>query len=286
MTLPTFLGIGVPRAGTTWLHELLGGHPDVYLPSRRKEVQFFDRYHDHGLAWYEGFFPSAADAAAYTAIGEVSPQYLYCEEGPERIAAVVPDARLLVMLRHPVDRAYSNYGFVVQRRNFRGSFEEFLAMRPDMLEKGFYSPHLQRYLRRFDRDRVLPIVFEDAMRDGDSARRTIGGFLGVAAESFPASIGKVNATAVPRYGSLASAAVKVGRRLRRRHLEPLVDLGARLGARRVLARGRPMPKIDPKLRAELSRAFDDEFDALERLLGIDVSGWRRQVMAPGEAAAS
>ena len=59
MTLPTFLGIGVPRAGTTWLHTLLAGHPDVYLPTRRKEIRFFDRYHDLGTAWYEAFFAAA-----------------------------------------------------------------------------------------------------------------------------------------------------------------------------------------------------------------------------------
>ena len=68
------------------------------------------------------------------------------------------------MLRHPVDRAYSNYGFVVQRRNFRGSFEEFLAGRPDVLEKGFYSPHLQQYVDRFGRDRILALLFEESVR--------------------------------------------------------------------------------------------------------------------------
>ena len=56
MTLPTFLGIGVPRGGTTWLHTLLATHPDVYIPTRRKEIRFFDRHFDRGLGWYEGFF--------------------------------------------------------------------------------------------------------------------------------------------------------------------------------------------------------------------------------------
>ncbi|MGH2630442.1 MAG: sulfotransferase family protein [Actinomycetota bacterium] len=283
MTLPTFLGIGVPRAGTTWLHTLLGAHPDVYLPTRRKEVQFFDRYHDEGLEWYETFFCSLTEAGRYAAIGEISPQYLYCEECPDRIAEAVPGALLLVMLRHPVDRAYSNYGFVVQRRNYRGSFEEFLASRPDMLEKGFYSPHLKRYLRRFDRERILPIVFEDAMREGDRTRRTIAAFLDVPAEGFPTSLGKVNASTVPRHGALSSAAVKVGRRLRRRHLEAVVDLGARLGARRALSSGSPLPRIDPDLRTRLSRPYEREFDELEGSLGIDVSSWRKPVRAPESA---
>ena len=53
MTLPTFLGIGVQRGGSTWLHTLLTSHPDVYLPTRRKEVRFFDRDYERGLKWYE-----------------------------------------------------------------------------------------------------------------------------------------------------------------------------------------------------------------------------------------
>ena len=79
MTLPTFLGIGVPRAGTTWLHQLLSAHPDVFLPSRRKEVRFFDRHHEEGQGWYEGFFCPPDEADRYSAIGEISPQYLYCD---------------------------------------------------------------------------------------------------------------------------------------------------------------------------------------------------------------
>ncbi len=152
MTLPTFVGIGVPRAGTTWLHTLLSGHPDAYLPTRRKEVRFFDRHFDRGVEWYEGFFSPPEGTLGYRAIGEISPQYLYGQECPARIATVVPSAKLLVMLRHPVDRAYSQYGFLLQRRNYRGSFEEFLKTRPRALEMGYYSGHLRRYLDRFDRD--------------------------------------------------------------------------------------------------------------------------------------
>lgn len=275
MTLPTFLGIGVPRAGTTWLHTLLSGHPDVYLPTKRKEVRFFDRHYQHGLAWYEGFFCRPEEADRYRAIGEISPQYFYCEGCPARISEILPEAKLLVMLRHPVDRAYSNYGFVVQRRNYRDSFEAFLATRPNAIEMGFYSRHLSRYLEHFDPGRILALVFEDAVAGGDGVRETLGGFLGVSPEGFPASVGKVNASTVPRHGSLANLAVRTGRKLRRRHLEPLVDLGARLGGRRLLAKGSALPRLDPQTKKDLSRLYEGEFDELERLMRIDLSTWRR-----------
>jgi len=275
MTLPTFVGIGVARGGTTWLHTLLSGHPDVYMPTRRKEVRFFDRNHDRGVGWYESFFPPAGDAGRFAAIGEISPQYFYCEECPDRIATSLPAAKLLVMLRHPVDRAYSHYGFVVQRRNFRGSFEEFLSARPTMLEKGFYSRYLDRYLRRFERERILTLVFERAVRDDDVARRALSAFLDLPVERFPGSVGRVNASTVPRFGSLSNVAVMTGRRLRRTRLDPVVDLGARLGVRRALTRGTPLPRLDEDLRTRLSEPYRAEFDELERRFDIDVTCWRR-----------
>ncbi len=274
MTLPTFLGIGVPRAGTTWLHTLLAAHPDVYLPIKRKEVRFFDRHYDRGLAWYESFFCPTEEAHRYRAIGEISPQYFYCEECPARISEALPTAKLLVMLRHPVDRAYSNYGFVVQRRNYRSSFREFVTARPQALEKGFYSSHLRDYLRYFDRSQILPLLMEAAVGDGQETRRTLADFLGISAERFPSSVGKVNASTVPRHGSVSNFAVRTGRKLRKKHLEPLVDLGGRLGVRRLLAKGDPLPRLDPELKRDLSRRYEEEFDQLESLLQIDLEHWK------------
>jgi hypothetical protein len=275
MTLPTFLGIGVPRAGTTWLHTFLAGHPEICLPTKRKEIRFFDRHFEQGLAWYEGFFPPAEETTAYRAIGEISPQYLYCDECPGRIWAALPGVKLLVMLRHPVDRAYSQYGFVVQRRNYRDSFDEFLATRPNALEMGFYSRHLERYLQTFDRDRVLALVFEDAVKGGERVRGSLADFLGVSADGFPTSVERVNASTVPTHGSLSNLAVKTGRKLRKRHLEPLVDLGGRLGVRRLIAKGTALPKLDPAAKDEFSHRYEGEFEDLERLMSIDLSSWRR-----------
>jgi hypothetical protein len=274
MTLPTFVGIGVPRAGTTWLHTLLEGHPQVYLPTRRKEVRFFDRHFEHGPEWYEGFFCPPDEAVRYRAIGEISPQYLYDPVCPDRIWKMLPSAKLLVMLRHPVDRAYSQYGFILQRRNFRGSFEEFIRTRPRALEMGFYSAYLTRYLQRFPRGQLLPIVFEEAVSEGSTVRADLASFLGVTEEGFPASIQRVNASSVPRFRSMSSVSVKTCRRLRRRHLESIVDLGGRLGMRRLMTSGDRVPKLDDQLKKELSQRYMDVFEALEGSLGIDLGSWR------------
>jgi hypothetical protein len=98
MALPTFLGIGVPRAGTTWLHGLLDSHPDVYVPSRRKEVSFFDLHYGRGVEWYKRFFPADSETARYQAIGEITPFYFYGRDCPERISRMSV-SKLLLMLR-------------------------------------------------------------------------------------------------------------------------------------------------------------------------------------------
>lgn len=274
MTLPTFLGIGVPRAGTTWLHSVLSAHPSVYLPTQRKEIRYFDRHYAEGSEWYQRFFCGPDEAARYRAIGEISPQYLYDERCPERIAASLPDAQLLVMLRHPVARAYSQYGFVIQRRGYRGSFEEFVATRPRALEMGHYPRYLSAYRRRFGRERFLLLLFEDAVGEGGTARGELARFLGIEADGFGAVAERVNPSTVPRFRGLSRMAVRTGRRLRHHHLEALVDLGGRLGVRRLLTSGRRVPPLDPGLKARLTERYEADLEELERSWGLDLATWR------------
>jgi hypothetical protein len=277
MALPTFLGIGVPRGGTTWLHALLETHPEINMPSRRKEIRFFDAHFETGTQWYEGFFCDPEEQERFRAIGEVSPQYIYCEECPRRISETLPGVRLILMLRHPVDRAYSQYGFLLQRRNFQGSFQEFLASRPTALEYGYYSRYAKRFLEYFSRSDLLPIVSEEAFADVPATCRQLAAFLDVPAGGFVLdnATTTVNRSTIPRAQRVAGIGVSVARRFRRLGLEPVVDAARRAGVQRVF-QGAPVPRIDAALKADLSRPYKEEFDELERLLEVDLSSWRSE----------
>lgn len=277
MTLPTFLGIGAPRAGTTWLNTLLTSHPDVCTPTLRDEINFFDQYYERGLGWYESLFCPLEQAAKYRAIGEISPQYLEGEQCPERIFTTLPHSKLLVMFRHPVNRAYSQYGFFVQRRNYRGSFEEFLAKRPRALERGFYSRYVKRYLRYFGRSQILALVFEEAFIDIHKTKKTVADFLGIEVAKFPPSAGngKVNPSSVPKFQFLYGFVAMTGRQFRRWRLEPLVDFVMRTSLQRFLAKGKPLPPLDEELKQHLSQGYQAEFGELEACLQIDLSCWRK-----------
>src|SRR5688572_14326389 len=103
--LPDFLIVGAMRSGTTSLHKYLQAHPDVFVASG-KEVHFFDRRYGRGLDWYRSRF---AGVTTERVVGEATPAYMYDENAIARIAHDLPDARLIVVLRNPVDRAYSHY---------------------------------------------------------------------------------------------------------------------------------------------------------------------------------
>jgi hypothetical protein len=276
VALPTFVGIGAPRAGTTWLNTLLASHRDVYTPTLRDEINFFDQYYDRGVAWYETLFRPPEGAGRYLATGEVTPQYLECDLCPARIASTLPESKLMVILRHPVDRAHSQYGFFVQRRNYRGSFEDFLAERPRALGRGFYSRYLERYLHYFERTRILALVFEDAVKHVTETKQTLASFLGIAADRFPADAGssRVNPSSIPRFQFLYGLVAKTGRQFRRWNLEPVVDWVMRTRIPGVLAKGDALPPLDRGLRQSLSQRYQDEFDALEQCMQIDLSCWR------------
>ena len=101
--LPDFLVLGAQKAGTTALYTYLRRHPDLAGPSW-KEVSFFDRHWVRGVKWYRGNFPNKARTRDKL-VGEASPSYVFHPLGPERVQEIVPGARLVVLVRNPVDRA-------------------------------------------------------------------------------------------------------------------------------------------------------------------------------------
>ena len=127
--LPDYLVIGAQRCGTTYLHALLTAHPDVVAPLT-KEVEFFDRNWHRGVPWYRSHFPQGRAhgqdlPAAIT--GEASPSYLFHPDAPQRVREILPAPRLIVLLRNPVDRAYSHYLHAVRLGFERRLFEDAIA---------------------------------------------------------------------------------------------------------------------------------------------------------------
>jgi hypothetical protein len=111
--LPAFVGLGAQKAGTTTLHALLSQHPQVHLPPQ-KELQFFSLHYAQGERWYRQQFSAAQRGQI---CGDITPYYLFHPWAPQRIAQLIPKARLIVLLRDPVERTLSHY-FHTRRLGF------------------------------------------------------------------------------------------------------------------------------------------------------------------------
>ena len=164
--LPNFIYIGPSKAGSTWLHEVLITHPQIYL-SAAKDLYFFDRYFDRGMDWYAGHFTGIQPQ--HTVVGEVCQEYLSSPEAPERMRSCLgPDLRLMVTLRDPVARAFSGYLYMRKHGVFEGTFREALETRPGMFYHSSYATLLSRYLERYDRSVIHCAVFDDLAADPQS----------------------------------------------------------------------------------------------------------------------
>ena len=143
-------------------------HPQICMP--QKEVNFFSRERNwtRGYDWYESVF---AECPTNAIVGEFSTSYLTDAATPARIRSRYPDVKLIVSLRHPVDRAYSSYlNDIVAGAVPPGTrFQDALRAHPEYLEKGRYAHHLGRYLDHFPREQLLILLFDDARRDPQSA---------------------------------------------------------------------------------------------------------------------
>jgi hypothetical protein len=188
--MPAFLVIGGQRCGTSSLYRYLGWHPDV-LPPLRKETEYFSREYARGRGWYQAHFPLEArqafrerGAARRVVTFEATPDYLFYPPAPERAAHLLPDAKLLVLLRDPVDRAVSHYRHMVRLGFEHLSFEDALRaerdrMRDDLeaverdssyrprdllrfsyVSRGMYAEQLERWMRFFPEDRFLIVGSE------------------------------------------------------------------------------------------------------------------------------
>lgn len=192
-SLPDFLIVGAQRCGTTSLFRYLAEHPQV-RPGIGKELQYFSLHYQRGERWYRGHFPSL-DVGQVTF--EASPYYLFHPSVPDRVAATLPHAKFIALLRDPVDRAYSHYLHSRAHGVEPLSFEEAIEAEPRRLEmlwgrayderggrnplrcfsyvsRGLYAEQLERWLERFPRESLLVVRSEDMYQD---PARTYAGVL-------------------------------------------------------------------------------------------------------------
>jgi len=207
--LPDFLIIGAQKAGTTALYAYLRWHPEVTGPSF-KEVSFFDRHYTRGPKWYRAHLPARPRQwlarqryGRWPLVGEASPSYLFHLQVPDRVATLVPQARLIAVLRNPVDRAFSQYQHEVALGREPLSFEDALdaeeeRMRGEVermkgdpsyfsdawwnhtyVSRGRYAEQLEHWFAAFPRERILVLLSDELSQEAAETYARVLDFLGV-----------------------------------------------------------------------------------------------------------
>lgn len=270
-TLPTFFIVGAMRSGTTALTRYLDAHPDVFM-ARPKEPHFLDRHFDRGLRWYARHFEGAE---CESAVGEATQTYLYEAVARRRLAGAFPGARLVALLRDPVERAYSHYWHERSRGKEPLSFADALIAEPDRLAAGDMRARAQysyvdrgRYLHqlvdlseRFPPSAMLVMTFEELRDDPASAFARTCRFLGVDSGVRPAGLGaKVNA-----HTRFRSPALRRASRAWPPWLRRVVG--------RLNAEPAPYPPMDRGTHRRLRAVFEPERDELAARFGLDLTAW-------------
>ncbi|HUT79245.1 MAG TPA: sulfotransferase [Polyangia bacterium] len=311
---PDFIIIGAMKSGTTSVHSILAHHEEVFIPDN--EVYFFDvddveqhpdffvrtrdgwTFHDFDadfpryLEWYENFFKGASPGQV---IGEDTTTYLASSVAPARIARLLPDVKLIAMLRDPVSRAYSHYWHNVTAGRMVDTFENTLRFSPgNLFKRGCYYEQLSRYASFLEAGRIKVVFFEEFLADNQRVTDELCAFIGLSSS--------VDVTKVEVHRNASSAPVSLHARLlgnriytslvRSRksfknipnmpHFEmkpasaqapPRSKVAAACHAVVEARPGRKYPPMKPGTKEFLQQVFRKKNDGLSALLGRDVSAY-------------
>jgi hypothetical protein len=279
LRLPSFIHVGPPRTGTTWLHEALMGH--IGLPSE-KETRFFDVRYDRGIEWYCSLF---GDYPANVPAGEICPSYFSNAVARERIKRHIPDCKIIVTFREPAARLYSFYR---HRRGFRSKRD--LAMNDTFdaywrLEMSggadlcSYATHLRRWQAIFGKPRVMVLFYEDLSSNPQGYLDAVCDFVGARRIALDRSrVGSAKVNSAPR-----AARSRVARRMveaiywaSRHGARPLIELGQRTALWQITRRPfvADFPPLSQESADEMRAIMLPEIEELEQITGRDLSHWK------------
>jgi hypothetical protein len=313
LKLPNFFIVGAPKAGTTSLYAYLDQHSSVYM-SPLKEPNYFaselrvenfveearprimreigalqdylrgdmsEKRFGGLVSTWDDYLKLYKKVSDETAIGEATPCYLWSETAARNIAARIPHAKIIISLRNPVDRAFSQYLHMVTvgstRRSFREQIEANLRneskqlgpLRP-LLEFGLYYEQIKRYLSEFSRSQIHISLYEDLERAPSLLVSDLFSFLGVDPH-FAADVSYRHTE--PRIPRFAGTAYLLNRWHVWPYLRKLVPRSLSPQLRSLMLRSRASLVMDPLDRAFLTDYYRDDIRKLSVLLDRDLSSW-------------
>jgi hypothetical protein len=274
VSLPSFFVVGPPRTGTSWLYEVL--QPHTILPTLSKETRFFDAHFHRGFKWYSSHFRRCRDGQP---IGEIAPTYFVSADARERISRLRSPVRIICIFRNPVERILSLYHLKCAYGFIPWAFEEALAKDPELLESSRYSTHLRAWQDALGAENVLALVFDDLQQEAQFFVDDIAAFIGIPkfelSKSQAARVHASDSLTKPRNYLRTHSAMILADWLKARRLNALVAAFKRSPLIKFfLGGGRSFDQPSREVWKRLQELLRPEVDALEILLGRDLSSWK------------
>jgi Sulfotransferase domain len=273
LRLPDFIGVGPPRSGTTWLDRILRDH--VGLPKGLKETQFFVWRYRLGLQWYARHFDGYPPG--YPS-GEFGPTYFPVPEARERIRHHVPDCKIIITLREPVERFYSHYKMWRKIGVVKAPFAEVAENHQELIAHTRYVENLEAWRAAFGDERTLVLIYEDTRTDRQGFVDRLCHFIGaprldlksVEIEREPAA----HVDRAPKSRRNARRALRLRDLLEERGHPNLLEMLTPF-FEFCMGRGELFPPLDAATEARLRKRFLPEIEQMESLLGRDLAAWRK-----------
>jgi hypothetical protein len=287
LRLPNFFIVGAPKAGTTALYAYLDQHPQVYM-SPLKEPCYFapEQSQPNPHSSWDGYLTLYRSAREQTAIGEATACYLWSRTAAQSIAARIPHARIIISLRNPVDRAFSQYlerlTIGATRKSFREEIDASLRSSRDgkfdylwpFLEVGRYHEQILRYFDAFPRAQIHILFYEELVGAPVRVVADMFAFLGVDRGFLPDLTRRYNEPQVPRLLEVIYLLKQSGAWRYLRSLAPR-PLGPRL--RSLVFRSRGSLRMEPADREFLTDYYREDVCALASLIERDLTSWLEPV---------
>lgn len=280
LRLPSFIHVGPPRTGTTWLHEVLKTH--VALP-REKETRFFDVHYDRGIEWYSGLF---GDRPADVPAGEMGPTYFSNAIARERIKHHIPDCKIIVTFREPAARLYSLYRLIRSgghpaENTFEGYARFQVECGGDLCD---YATQLKRWQATFGKPRVLALFYDDLDADPQRYLDSVCDFVGAKSVALNRAVtggGKVySAPSAAHSNPLGLRTLKALSWASQRGARPLIELGKRTALWKSIRRRfvEDFPPLSEESAEEIRAMMLPETEELERITLRDLSSWKPRAL--------
>jgi len=267
--LPDFVIIGAAKAATTWVANQLRVRPDVFMPG--PEPHYFSREYERGQEWYGAWFK---DSHTDQLVGEKSADYLADPLAAERMSRLLPDAQIVVQLRNPVDRAYSDYCMLFRRGTVDGEIRKFLGSRdnpqPRFLNDGLYNQHLRRFLDHYPAANIKTVLYEDIRTTPKEVVKHVNLFLGLPDLGHEIQlVERANVKDAPLLPLAMRRTLAPAKRL----VAPLRSKPWFKAIHGTLAREVAYPKLSHDLKQSMRDFYAKDVEGLETLLQRDLSHW-------------